>query len=114
MEFDKGRGGRKYVIKLVRQGPEWRTRRVMRCDRHDAHGKKGILWELGSVKESIATTSRRNLELAGLRDQKDMEYRINFFAAGFIDTVYTWLCQKDRTPRQMVAFLLEMLRQLRM
>ena len=40
-------------------------------------------------------------------------HRINFFAAGFIDTIHTWLQKKDRTPEQMAKFLLEMLVQLR-
>jgi hypothetical protein len=43
----------------------------------------------------------------------NLDYRINFFAAGFIDTIHTWLQKKDRTPEQMAKFLLEMLVQLR-
>ena len=43
----------------------------------------------------------------------NLDYRINFFAAGFIDTIHTWLRKKDRTPEQMAKFLLEMLVQLR-
>ena len=66
------------------------------------------------MKDSIAATSRRNIETIGYRNQENIEYRINFFAAGFIDTVHTWLEKKDRTPREIAGFLLEMLRQIRM
>ena len=66
------------------------------------------------MKESLATTARRNVGIIGHHDQENMEYRINFFAAGFIDTVHTWLEHKDRTPREIARFLLEMLRQIRM
>ena len=74
----------------------------------------GDLYFYQKMKESLATTGRRNVELMGQGNQdENVEYRINFFAAGFIDTVHTWLQAKDRTPRQMAAFLLEMLGQLR-
>ena len=42
-----------------------------------------------------------------------MDYRINFFAAGFFDTIHTWLQKKNRTSEQIAKFLLEMLVQLR-
>ena len=48
------------------------------------------------------------------RNQENIEYRINFFAAGFIDTVHIWLEKKNRSPREIAGFLLEMLRQVRM
>jgi len=66
------------------------------------------------MRESIVTTARRNLETVGYRAQENLDYLINFFAAGFIDTVHTWLEHKDRTPRQIAKFLLDMLRQIRM
>ena len=74
----------------------------------------GDIYFYQKMKESIVITSRRNLELVGHRDQDHIEYRINFFAAGFIDTVHTWLEQKDCTPREIAGFLLEMLKQIRM
>ena len=45
--------------------------------------------------------------------ERNMDYRFNFFAAGFIDSIHTWLQKKDRAPEQMAKFLLEMLVQLR-
>ena len=42
-----------------------------------------------------------------------MDDRINFFAAGFFDTIHTWLQKKNRTSEQIAKFLLEMLVQLR-
>ena len=41
----------------------------------------------------------------GLSDQ--------LFAAGFFDTIHTWLQKKNRTSEQIAKFLLEMLVQLR-
>lgn len=73
----------------------------------------GDLYFYEKMKESLAAVSRRNLELAGQCSQENLEYRINFFAAGFIDTVHTWLEQNDRTPREIAGFLLEMLKQMR-
>ena len=67
-----------------------------------------------NMKESIAATSRRNIETVGFQDLENPEYRINFFAAGFIDTIHTWLEHKDRTPREIARFLLEMLKLMRM
>ena len=61
------------------------------------------------MKESVSATSRKSLENDKLPRRDSMDYRINFFAAGFIDTIHTWLQKKDRTPAQMAAFLLEML-----
>ena len=49
----------------------------------------------------------------GIAAGADGRHRINFFAAGFIDTIHTWLQKKDRTPEQIAKFLLEMLVQLR-
>ena len=66
------------------------------------------------MKESIAATAHRNIETVGYRNHENLEYRINFFAAGFIDTVHTWLQQKDCSPREVAKFLLEMLIQMRM
>ena len=72
----------------------------------------GDIWFYVKMKESIASTGRRNLETGKWAYRKDMDYRINFFAAGFIDTIHTWLQKKDRSPEQMATFLLEMLVQL--
>ncbi len=74
----------------------------------------GDIYFYQKMKESIAATARRNIETIGYRNQENIEYRINFFAAGFIDTVHIWLKNKDRTPREIAGFLLEMLRQIRM
>ena len=74
----------------------------------------GDIYFYQKMKDSIAATSSRNIETIGYRNQVNIEYRINFFAAGFIDTVHTWLEKKDRTPREIAGFLLEMLRQIRM
>lgn len=74
----------------------------------------GDIYFYQKMKESIAATARRNIETVGYRKQENLEYRINFFAAGFIDTVHTWLEHKDRSPREIAKFLLEMLRQMRM
>ena len=74
----------------------------------------GDLYFYQQMKESVAAASRRNIETVGRCNQENTEYRINFFAAGFIDTVHTWLERKDRVPRDIAAFLLEMLKQIRM
>ena len=74
----------------------------------------GDIYFYQKMKESLASTARRNVEIVGHRDHQNLEYRINFFAAGFIETVRTWLEHKDRTPREIAGFLLEMLRQMRM
>ncbi len=73
----------------------------------------GDIWFYEKMKESLISTSRKNLENGRLPHWNNMDYRISFFAAGFIDTIYTWLQKKDRTPEQMARFLLEMLVQLR-
>lgn len=74
----------------------------------------GDIYFYQKMKESLATTARHNVEIVGHHDQQNLEYRINFFAAGFIETVHTWLEQKDRTPREIAKFLLGMLKQMRM
>lgn len=74
----------------------------------------GDIYFYQKMKESIIATARRNIETVGYRNQENLEYRINFFAAEFIDTVHTWLEHKDRSPREIAKFLLEMLRQIRM
>ena len=73
----------------------------------------GDIWFYGKMKESLISTGRKNLESGCLAHWNNMDYRISFFAAGFIDTIHTWLQKKDRTPEQMAKFLLEMLVQLR-
>jgi len=72
----------------------------------------GDIWFYKKMKESLIATGRKNLENGRLTHGDNMEYRINFFAAGFIDTIHTWLQKKDRTPEQMAKFILEMLVQL--
>jgi len=49
----------------------------------------GDIYFYQKMKESIAATARRNLETVGYRNQENLEYRINFFATGFIDTVHS-------------------------
>ncbi|MBR1584160.1 MAG: TetR/AcrR family transcriptional regulator [Clostridia bacterium] len=73
----------------------------------------GDIWFYEKMKDSITATSRKNLENGRWPRWDNMDYRINFFAAGFIDTIHSWLQKKDRTPEQMAKFLLEMLVQLR-
>ncbi len=72
-----------------------------------------LIWFYGKMKESLISTGRKNLENGRLAHWNNMDYRINFFAAGFIDTIYTWLQKKNRTSEQIAKFLLEMLVQLR-
>ena len=60
-------------------------------------------------KEFIAAAAHRDIETVGYRNRENPEFRINLFAAGFINTVHTWLEHEDRTPRQIASFLHEML-----
>ena len=72
-----------------------------------------LIWFYEKMKESLISTGRKNFENGKMTHWDNLEYRINFFAAGFIDMIHTWLQKKDRTPEQMAKFLLEMLVQLR-
>ena len=73
----------------------------------------GDIWFYEKMKESLISTGRKNFENGKMTHWDNLDYRINFFAAGFIDTIHTWLRKKDRTPEQMAKLLLEMLVQLR-
>ena len=73
----------------------------------------GDIWFYEKMKESLISTGRKNFENGKMTHWDNLDYRIHFFAAGFIDTIHTWLQKKDRTPEQMAKFLLEMLVQLR-
>ena len=69
----------------------------------------GDIWSYEKMKESLISTGRKNFENGKMTHWDNLDYRINFFAAGFIDTIHTWLQKKDRTSEQMAKFLLEML-----
>lgn len=61
--------------------------------------------------ESIGNTVKKNIQKHGSRHPvDDSHYLINYFASGFISTIYEWLRLDDKTPMQIAAFLLEMIK----
>ena len=79
---------------------------------HNIRGKKN---EISVQNKQIGSFAQHHPSAIGngIAAGADGRHRINFFAAGFIDTIHTWLQKKDRTPEQIAKFLLEMLVQLR-
>ena len=70
----------------------------------------GDLYFYQKMKESIATAACSYISKIGDFHGEDVQYRINFFAAGFIDTIHTWLQCKNCRPEQIARFLMEMLK----
>lgn len=70
----------------------------------------GDIYFYQKMKESIAETARHSAEKYGYFTNGDVDYRINFFAAGFIDTIHTWLQLKDRSPEQIAVILMDVLK----
>lgn len=60
------------------------------------------------MQNSLDSTVRASLKKKGQLSPSS-DYRINFFAAGFISTISLWLERKDRTPEQIAELLLDMM-----
>jgi len=60
--------------------------------------------------DSICNTLKMNNERVGIFDKLDLDYTMNFFANGFIATIYEWLKRDDRTAGEIADFLLSMMR----
>ena len=74
----------------------------------------GDLYFHQKMIESIGTTVSNNLQKhGGLRMSENSHYFINYFASGFVATIYEWLTRKDKTPEQIAIFLLEMIKRTR-
>lgn len=69
----------------------------------------GDLYFHQKLIESVSEAVGKNIQKYTYRKTKDTTYLINFFAAGFVSTIYEWLTLKDRTPLQVASFLLEMI-----
>ena len=73
----------------------------------------GDIYFRQKMVESIGETVRKNMRLNGKRRPvHEMEYLVNYFASGFVSTVYQWLIRDDCTPERIAAFLLEMIKRL--
>jgi len=59
---------------------------------------------------SICNTLKKNNEQIGLWDKLDLEYTMNFFANGFIATIYEWLKRDDRTAEEIADFFLSVMK----
>ena len=71
----------------------------------------GDLYFRRKMVESIVETVQTNLQKQGKSSGGDMHYLVNYFVSGYIATVYEWLIREDKTPAQIAAFLLEMMKQ---
>ena len=70
----------------------------------------GDMYFYQKMKESLAETAMRYVRKNSRERRGEISYQVNFFAAGFIDTIHTWLQKKDLTPEQIAAFMLNMLK----
>ena len=61
--------------------------------------------------DSIGNTVRKNISKYGKHhSRQDIDYLVNFFASGFVSTIHQWLIRDDCSPRQIAAFLLDMMK----
>ena len=61
--------------------------------------------------ESVSGSVEKNLRKYGTVHAKgDVHYLVNYFSSGFIATIYEWLIRDDKTPKQIAAFLLNMMK----
>lgn len=63
-----------------------------------------------SIGEAVEKNFRR---FGNPTNSSDFRYLINFFASGFISTIYEWLQKDDKTPEQIADFLLAMIKLIR-
>ena len=72
----------------------------------------GDLYFYEKMRESISGAVRRNYQLRGKSVAGHRKYVVSFFAAGFIETIQTWLEIDDCTAEQMADTLLQMMTRL--
>lgn len=72
----------------------------------------GDLYFHQKLIESVAESVSKSIQKYGSRTTTETTYLANFFAAGFVSTIYEWLTLKNRSSFQIASFLLEMIERL--
>lgn len=61
------------------------------------------------MAESITKTAEKAIKKHGSSYSSNQEYALNFFANGFISTIYEWLRRDDCTPEEIADVLLQLI-----
>ena len=61
------------------------------------------------MAESIITRAEKAIAKHSTVGSRNLPYALNFFANGFISTIYEWLRKQDCSPEEMASVLLDLL-----
>lgn len=102
---------------LPKELERYRCELIADMEYHRAHKKicvfllspAGDIYFYNKMVESISNSVRRNFQKYSFRRTGNVEYLLNFFATGFISTIYEWLKKDDCSPSEIADFLLSMM-----
>lgn len=99
---------------------DYRRELIADMEYHRAHSKicifllspAGDIYFHSKMVESVNNSVRKNFQKYSIHHARNIDYFLNFFAVGFVSTIYEWLKKDDCSPSEMADFLLSMMKDL--